>query len=296
VAVAGPYLKDQQDFAVALTNYAAEHYVGGRALVPGGDTSSTLGILLPIDSPFTAQGEVTDADIVAWLNKVEEHRADIVVLDYGTASEIMPEHRAAIRRLAKTALVVAAAGNTGGRLMYPARDDSALAVGALSSPTEIADYSALEPRRLKPELFALETLEGTALKDSVTQINPDGSPARGTSFAAILVAAGAVLVWATQPERDPKWVRTVLFETATELPSRYKRFRLRAINVPAALNRAREDLVTETLRVSGRLTLPELLAGVGLPTLFTDRALKRLVDREIVAKSLAGGAETYDLI
>jgi hypothetical protein len=67
-------------------------------------------------------------------------------------------------------------------------------------------------------------------------------------------------------------------------------------NVPAALNRAREDLVTDTLRVSGRLTLPELLAGVGLPALFTDGAFKRLVDREIVAKSLAGGAETYELI
>ena len=118
----------------------------------------------------------------------------------------------------------------------------------------------------------------------MTQINSDGSPARGTFFAAILVAADAVLVWATQPKRDPKWARTVLSETATELPSRYKPFRLRAINVPAALNRAREDLVTETLREWGRLALPELLAGVGLPALFTDGALKRLVDRGAVRR------------
>jgi hypothetical protein len=296
VAIAGPYFRDPHDFAVALTNYAADNNVGGRALVPGDDTSSTLGILLPIPSPFSEQGQVTEPEIVAWLNEVEQQNPDIVVVDYGMSPEALPEHRAAIRRLARTALVVAAAGNTRDKLTYPARDKAALAVGALSSPTRIADYSALEPRRLKPDIYAGETLDGTALKIPVNPDEPDTPSGWGTSFAANLVAAAAILVWATQPEQDPKWVWTVLHETATELPSRYKRFRPRAVNVGAALDRAREDLVTETLRVSGRLTLPELLAGAGLPVLFTDEALKRLVDRGTVARSLAGGVEMYELI
>jgi hypothetical protein len=296
VAIAGPFVKDPQDFEVALTNYAAKHYVGGRALAPSDDTSSALGVLLPIDSPFGARGQASEPDIVAWLGKVEQQHADIVVLDYGTPVGIAPDHLAAIRRMTKGALVIAAAGNTGGRLTYPARNDAVLAVGALSSATQIAAYSAREPRRLKPELFASETLEGTTLKGWVNQHNPDGSPAIGTSFGAYQVAAAAILVWATHPERDPDWVRTVLCETATALPSRYKRFRPRALNLPAALERAREDLVTETLRTTGRLTLAELLAGVGLPGALTDAALQRLVARETIAQSLAAHTETYELI
>jgi hypothetical protein len=296
VAIAGPYFRDPHDFAVALTNYAADNNVGGRALVPGDDTSSTLGILLPIPSPFRGQGQTTESEILRWLDEVEQQKPDIVVLDYQMSPEALPEHRSAIRRLAKTALVVAAAGNTGDKLTYPARDRAALAVGALSSPTRIADHSPLEPRRFKPDIYASETLDGTALKIPVYPDGPDADSGKRTSFAAYLVAAAAILVWAIQPEKDPGWVRTILHETATELPSNYKRFRPRAVNVDEALNRAREDLVTETLRASGRLTLPELLAGTGLPALFTDDALRRLVDRGTVARSLARGAEAYELI
>jgi predicted transcriptional regulator len=131
----------------------------------------------------------------------------------------------------------------------------------------------------------------------VTKTRPDGAPTKGTSVSAYQVAAAAILVWATHPERDPPWVWSVLYETADELlPSRYKRYRPRALNVPAALDRAREDLVTETLRESGRLTLAELLAGVGLQGVRTDETLKRLVARGAVVQSRAAGAETYELI
>jgi hypothetical protein len=83
VAIAGPQVTDPQRFAVALTVYAAQHHVGGRAIVPTDDTSSTLGVLLPIESPFAAKGYANDADIIKWLMRAGELGADILVLDYG---------------------------------------------------------------------------------------------------------------------------------------------------------------------------------------------------------------------
>ena len=90
---------------------------------------------------------------------------------------------------------------------------------------------------------------------------------------------------------------TVLHETATALPSRYKRFRPCAVNVDGALSTG-PGRISSRRRFAYRavFTLPELLAGAGLPVLFTDEALKRLVDRGTVARSLAGGTETYELI
>ena len=73
----------------------------------------------PIHSPFSGQSPATEPEIVAWLNEVEQQNPDIVVLDYGMEPEALLEHRAAIRRLARTALVVAAAGNTGKQADLP---------------------------------------------------------------------------------------------------------------------------------------------------------------------------------
>ena len=140
-------------FAVALTVYAAQHHVGGRALVPTDDTSSTLGVLLPIESPFAPKGYATDSDVIRWLTRAKELEADIMVWDYGSPEVSGPQQHL-IRHIAPDALVVAAAGNTGGQVTYPARDRAVIAVGALSGPSEIASFSSREPRRQKPELFA----------------------------------------------------------------------------------------------------------------------------------------------
>jgi subtilisin family serine protease len=168
-----------------------------------------------------------------------------------------------------------------------------LAVGALSGPAEIAPFSSKEPRRQKPEIFAPQTMDGTALQGWIESI-PDVTQI-GTSYAAYQVAAAAILVWATHSERGPAWVRDVLVETARVLPSTYKRYRVRAVDVGAALDRAREDLVTDILGVSGSLSLPELLAGVGLPGFLTDQALDRLVARGVVVRSATATTENYEL-
>jgi Subtilase family/CHAT domain len=290
VANAGPFLRGPTEFAIGLTSYAAQHRVGGRTLLSADDTSSALAILLPVTSPFTETGTTTEEAVISWLAEVERLDADVVVLDYGgdTASDA---HLAAVRRMAGSSLVIAPAGNSGHRLAYPARDPSVLAVGAITSEPKIADYSSREPRRMKPELFALETLGGTALEGWVS--DPTAETV-GTSFATHHVAAAAILVWATRPEAEPAWVRKVLQETATELPSRYKHYKPRALNTLGALDRAREDVILDTLRSSGKLSLPELLAGVGLPPILVDAALRRLVARDAIRETRAAtGSETY---
>ena len=293
VAVAGPFVRDPALFAVALTDWAANYQVGGRALVPGEETSSSLAVLLAVDTPF-GDGGASEAELTAWIDGVVAQKPDIVVLDYG-ADEIGDAHLVAVRDAARESLVIAAAGNTGARLAYPARAEEVLAIGALDQSSEIAVYSSREPRRRKPELFAPGTLGGTPLQRWLGQgESPDGTPMQGTSMAAYQAAAAAIVVWATNPERDPGWVRAVLQETATELPSKYKRFRPRALDVRAALDRAREDLVVDTLGLLGRSSLAELLAGVGLLGTLTDAALDRLVARGRVIRTRTGSTERYE--
>jgi subtilisin family serine protease len=293
VAVSGPLVRDPVHFAIALTDWAANYQVGGRALVPGDDTSSSLAVLLSLKSPFI-DGPAQDSDLLAWLSAAIAEKPDILVLDYG-AEELGGSHLDAVREAAESSLVIAAAGNTGGRVTYPARIQEVLAIGALASSNEIASYSALEPRRQKPDLFAPETLEGTPLQRWLGQReSTDETPMRGTSMAAYQAAAAAIVVWATNPEHDAGWVRAVLQETAIDLPSKYRRFRPRALNVPTALNRAREDLVVDTLRVLGRSSLPELLAGVGLPGSLADATLNRLVEGGRVNRSRRGSTESYE--
>jgi hypothetical protein len=53
-------------------------------------------------------------------------------------------------------------------------------------------------------------------------------------------------------------------------------------------------VILDTLRSSGKLSLPELLAGVGLPPILVDAALRRLVARDAIHETRAAtGTETY---
>ena len=293
VAVAGPLFPDRDEFAVSLTRWAAEYDVGGRALVPGDDSSSTLAVLLPVSSPFDGASRTSLESIVAWIDDVRAQDPDIVVLDFG-AEDDYPLLRTAVMSLAECSLVIAAAGNTPDRVYYPGRYRQVLTVGALANATTLDPDCGCEPRRRKPDLFTMRTASGTPF--SVWPSSPGDDP--GTGFAALRVAVTASLVWATYPEKDPGWVRQVLIDTSSELTIPRRKWRPRALEILPALDRAREELVVDTLRGKGRMTLLELLAGVGLPGWHTDATLQRLLGTTPprVSRTITESTESYQLV
>lgn len=293
VVVAGPFMASPDEFAVALTRWAAEYDVGGRALVPGDDSSSTLAVLLPVPSPFRTGFESSLDEIVAWVEDVRSRGPDIVVMDFGRRSDDT-RFRRSVLKLAESSLVIAAAGNEPSRVFYPGRYPQVLTVGALTDDATLAAYSAREPQRRKPDVLAIGTLCGSPLSEWSTR--PDD---QGTGFASLSAAAAAILVWATYPEKDPGWVRRVLIESSAELTiPRYRKWRPRSLQIRPALDRAREELLVDVLRQRGRMTLLELLGGVGLPGWQTDVILTRLLEEKPpkLSKTLTDRTESYELI
>jgi len=290
IAVAGPFLLGPDEFAASVTAYAAEHRVGGRIVPEGGDETSSLAILLPVESPFKKSdlpgGGVPESELLRWLDDIVALRADIVLMDYG-APIASTEHAQAVRRAARSgALLVAAAGNNREMpVVFPAAYESVLAVGALEGPQKPAAYTSLTKDSRKPEIFALDSVSDTPLVHATKEHT-------GTSTAALLVTAAAALVWAMNPGWDARRVRALLLESAQLLPEPFTWGR--ELSLDAALDAARASLVEEAL-ASGPLTLAELLAGVGLPSSDTDRVLDLLVSRRRIRRTRERSTEAYQL-
>jgi hypothetical protein len=289
LAVAGPHLKGPDDFAGALTRLAARYGVGGRIPVAQSDTASCLATLLPVESPFR-EGSVEVETLCKWLDRVADLSPDIVLLDYGSFTEYPEEHER-ICSLSRRALLIAAGGNEGrNRLPFPAKYPEVLAVGALTAPGVAADYSSYDPAGPKPELFASTWARESPVSPALVDLS-----AQGTSLAAITVTAIAILIWATNPNRDGQWVRKVLLTSARQLqiPNTRKR-RWREMDVDSALAQARESVVLDALR-DGPLSLPELLAGAGMPGAVTYQTLRRLECRQKIDGILEGRTHRYQL-
>lgn len=97
--------------------------------------------------------------------------------------------------LAKGVLVVAAAGNDGGELLYPARYPEALAVGAATLGGDLTFYSS-RPQAPHPAFFAVPVDEG------ILSLGYGGNgydlyvAGAGTSFAAPQVSGALAFYWA----------------------------------------------------------------------------------------------------
>jgi len=115
----------------------------------------------------------------------------------------------------KGMLVCVAAGNEGNKdwslVSIPADADSILAVGAVSTEGEIADFSSHGPTadgRMKPEVCAVGW--GTSL------INYEGETftSNGTSFATPLIAGLAASLWSALPDENAMQIRERIIRSA----------------------------------------------------------------------------------
>ncbi|WP_019123239.1 S8 family peptidase [Brevibacillus massiliensis] len=109
---------------------------------------------------------------------------------------------------AKGVVLVAAAGNEGSRVGYPAAYPTVIAVGAVDRKNTLLPQS-----NIGPEI----NLVAPGSNIYTTRVGGGYGPISGTSAAAPQVAAAAALVLARNPKMTPLEVRQLLYYTATDL-------------------------------------------------------------------------------
>ncbi len=110
----------------------------------------------------------------------------------------------------KKAVVVAAAGNSNGPVLYPAKYPNVIAVAAVDNSDQRASYSNYGPE-----------VSVSAPGNNVwsTTLGGDYRPHTGTSFACPMVAGLAGLILSLKPELSPHQVREIIEKGAVDLGS-----------------------------------------------------------------------------
>ncbi len=152
------------------------------------------------------------SDIAAGIIYAVDNGAKIINLSLGgaaTSENAQPLCEAAAYAQQKGALLVAAAGNTGAAVLYPAACDGVLAVAATDRTDQRAVFSNFGPEvdLAAPGVDIYSTwpwLDGYFIKS-------------GTSMAAPHVSGVAALVWSRWPEWDNVAVSRQITETAVDV-------------------------------------------------------------------------------
>ncbi|WP_248929386.1 S8 family serine peptidase [Paenibacillus hamazuiensis] len=162
--------------------------------------------LMPIKA-LEGDGTGGEAKLGEGIKYAVDHGAKIVVLSLGLNkySSYMSE----IVQYAEDhdVLLVAATGNEGNRVKYPAAYPTVLAVGGMS-----ADKQAAERSNTGPEIDVVAPWDVFT-----TAIGGDYGYQEGTSMAAPQVAAVAALAWAKYPWMKPYEIRSLIRQTAEDL-------------------------------------------------------------------------------
>ena len=149
------------------------------------------------------------SDIAAGIVFAADNGAKIINLSLGGAATSPTLCRAAAYAHQKGALLVAAAGNAGAAVLYPAACDGVLAVAATDRADQRASFSNYGPEvdLAAPGVDIYSTwpwLDGYFTKS-------------GTSMAAPHVSGVAALVWSRWPEWDNVAVSRQIIETAVDV-------------------------------------------------------------------------------
>jgi hypothetical protein len=287
VVVAGPHVSGRvAEFTDVIASITADHGIAGRVVTSDGpDQATSIATLLETSSPFDATGAATADALDAWLKEVEQLAPDVLLLDYGTDLDDA-RHRTVLRRMHETGTLLIAAGGHGTVPTYPAHWDFVLAVGALGDDLRPREYSHWFAKVRKPDLYARDNLEGDPIAAAVME----QGPTMGTSFAAVRVLVAAVLVWAVDRTRSADDVRAFVLESADPLRGRRRTGHQRQLNVHAAIDAARANVVFCALKF-GSLDPAGLVVATGLDSDVAQRLASSLVAQDIVRSSDDGRFE-----
>lgn len=155
--------------------------------------------------------------------------ARVLNLSLGGTNASSTLKRAVDHAYRKNAVVVAAAGNANGPVMYPAAYPNVIAVAAVDDNDRRANYSNYGPE-----------VSVAAPGNNVfsTALGGDYKTNTGTSFAAPMVAGLAGLILSVKPELEPRGVKQIIEKGAVDLgnPGRDEYYGWGRIDMAAALS------------------------------------------------------------
>lgn len=152
---------------------------------------------------------VADLDVVArGINTALDRGAKVILMSVSSMSYSKALTNAVNRAEASGAVLIAASGNEGNRVAYPAAYPTVIAVGGVKSNNE-----PIYESNSGPEL----NLMAPGLNVYTTKLGSTYGSFSGTSAAAPQVAGAAALIMARYPKLRPIDVRQLLYQTATNL-------------------------------------------------------------------------------
>lgn len=189
--------------------------VAGVIAALGNNNAGIAGILweskiMPIKTMY-ANGTGSEAVLGEGIRYAVDNGAKIVVLSLGL-NKYTP-YMSEVVQYAEDhgVLLVAAAGNEGNVVRYPAAYPTVLAVGGVNVDKSVHRLSN----------YGLELDLVAPMRVFTTKLGSDYEYKEGTSMAAPQVAAVAALIWAKYPDLQPYEVRNLLRQTAEKLESEH---------------------------------------------------------------------------
>ncbi|WP_345508111.1 S8 family serine peptidase [Terrabacter aeriphilus] len=153
-------------------------------------------------------GKGTDSDVIQGLTWAADHGARIINLSLSGPDDSPALHAAVTYAVRKGAVVIAAAGNSGGdRPEYPAAYPEAIAVAATDTAGRVTDFSTHG---------SWVDVAAPGWDILSTQLGSDYFFNAGTSFSAPIVSGIAVLMRSKSPSMTPAQVAARLRSTARD--------------------------------------------------------------------------------
>ncbi|MFM1653991.1 S8 family peptidase [Brevibacillus sp. B_LB10_24] len=141
---------------------------------------------------FSPDGTARMSDIIRGINWAVERRMDVINMSFGASQPNQALYHA-IKKASQAGIVlVASAGNNGGRLEYPAAYKEVIAVGAVDRQNKIASFSSRGP--------GLVLAPGVQIKS--TWLNNSYKVLDGTSMAAAHMSGLTALRIASRGSRS----------------------------------------------------------------------------------------------
>lgn len=193
-------------------DYGHGTQVAGILAAVGNNANQGTGVLwrariMPV-KVLDGRGEGDDYDIARGINQAVRAGAKIIVLSLGDRLYSQHMEDAVNNAEKNNVLLVAATGNNGSTVNYPAAFSTVLAVGASDQNDRVPSYS-----NYGPEIDVVapgQSIYTTSLGGKMTYNS-------GTSMAAPIVAGVAALIYDIYPDMEAWQVRQLLKQTAKDI-------------------------------------------------------------------------------